>query len=560
MSSAPPSKVRLLKDQRTSFMPKSFKSPRHKHNNTGWRQYQGRLHGQHSGQRTRRRGLRRALTCTLIALALFWGLRTVLRSSEPTAQAVAAHNEQASTLVKAPSPLPAPAPATAHQAEPATAQEIEKSADQPEPAPTPQAPPAEATEASEANAPQATPTAVVAESPAADAAGTAADTAQPSPAQQPAFEISLDELNRHETIRRLLSGGQISDLRDKVLKMNISGQQIQVETTLDQDLQRFLLDKIDRKNSRYAGIVVMDVQTGRVLALAGFDKTGTAGNPCLLSLFPAASLFKIVSAASAADRLGYTADTPVKFTGAKHTLYKNQLTTKVDRYTLTIPFEVAFADSVNPVFGKIGSLNLQKTGLERAADAFGFNREFDIDIPLAASRFRVGDEPFNWAEAASGFNLDTTISPVHGAMIASAALNKGQLPVPSLVERISDEKGQTLYSRYAAQGIQAMSPRAAEVLTEIMQTTVTSGTARKAFRNAQKDRVLSKLQIGGKTGSLGNQTHDLRYDHFVGFARDAQGQIQIAFAAMVAHEDFIGTRAAEYARMALSFYFGNRKP
>ena len=65
------------------------------------------------------------------------------------------------------------------------------------------------------------------------------------------------------------------------------------------------------------------------------------------------------------------------------------------------------------------------------------------------------------------------------------------------------------------------------------------------------------LQIGGKTGSIDNASHDVRYDWFVGFARERAGKKQVVVAVMVGHQKYIGTRATEYALMALSQYFAN---
>ncbi|MBS1238913.1 MAG: hypothetical protein H6R38_231 [Deltaproteobacteria bacterium] len=48
---------------------------------------------------------------------------------------------------------------------------------------------------------------------------------------------------------------------------------------------------------------------------------------------------------------------------------------------------------------------------------------------------------------------------------------------------------------------------------------------------------------------------EARYDWFVGYAREPHGNGQLAFAVVVAHEDYIGTRAAAYAAMAIKEYF-----
>lgn len=388
------------------------------------------------------------------------------------------------------------------------------------------------------------------------AAAPAAPQSTPAPAADKVPAIPEDFDRPH--LRQFLDSRAFSNLTTRELPLTVGGQHFTVETTLDPGLQSFLLDTLDRKNSRYVGIVVMDPDSGKVLALAGYDRANPAGNPCLDSQFPAASIFKIVTAAAAVDQLGYSQDTPMSFSGGKHTLYKQQLTGTSQRTDTTLPLAEAFADSINPVFGKLGTLRLGKSGLEQAAAQFGFNQPIDFELPLDPSQFQISDDPYNWAEVASGFNRQTTLSPLHGALLAAAILNGGQMPVPSIVEKIASAEGEDLYRRSApTPGHPLISPRAASALVEMMETTIQSGTARKAFSHFQKDRVLAGLQIGGKTGSLSNATNDVRYDWFVGFARERQGGRQLAIAVMAAHQDFIGIRAGDYARRAFSYYFAN---
>lgn len=365
----------------------------------------------------------------------------------------------------------------------------------------------------------------------------------------------LAEITSKQNIRELFDKRDFDNLTEKNLKVLVDQQTLQVETSLDEDLQNYLLSKLDRKNSRDIGIVVMDADTGRILAMAGFDKTGNAGNPCLRSNFPAASIFKIVTAASAVDHCNFTADSTMHFNGTKHTLYKRQLTDKVNKYTSTVSFRDAFAQSINPVFGKLGENRLGKSILEKYANTFKFNETLDFDLSLPPSHFQINDDPYDWAEMASGFNRDTTLSPLHGAVMASAILNDGRMISPSLVDRISNHQGKVLYHGQPAWEQQAMSAKASTVLDQMMQTTIKSGTARKSFQGYQKDKILSQLEIGGKTGSMDNNTHELRYDWFVGFASERHGPANVVVAVMVAHEKFIGIRAGEYARMAITHYF-----
>ncbi|MBI5064590.1 MAG: hypothetical protein HZB87_14245 [Desulfatitalea sp.] len=134
-----------------------------------------------------------------------------------------------------------------------------------------------------------------------------------------------DRIMGKKDAQLLLAGLDLGHLMDKSVTLPNQGQPLQVQTHLDPDLQALLIDAMDRKNSRFIGIVVMEADSGKIRALAGFDKTNPRANPCLQSTFPAASLFKIVTAAAAVDHCGYTNHTPISFNGSKHTLYKSQL-------------------------------------------------------------------------------------------------------------------------------------------------------------------------------------------------------------------------------------------
>jgi penicillin-binding protein A len=373
-------------------------------------------------------------------------------------------------------------------------------------------------------------------------------------ASAPSPNPATDLIGKND-VRLLLANLNARELLLEQIQIPVSSQHLQVDTSLDLDLQGYLLEKMDRKNSSLIGVAVMEADTGRMLTLAGFNKAHPDDNPCLSSEFPAASIFKIVTAAAAIDHCGLNADTIMHFNGYKHTLYKSQLKEQANQYTNSVSFKNSFAQSINPVFGKLGALKLGKTVLEEYATAFGFNQPIDFELPLDASHLQIKPGTYNWAEIACGFNRDTTISPIHAAVMASAVLNKGRMVTPTVVDRITDENGHLIYQNHPSWRKRAMTTRASQVLADLMATTVSTGTGRKSFRDQHRNKVLSQLNIGGKTGSIYNRTHDARYDWFVGFAQEKHGSGQLAIAVLVAHEEYIGIRATEYARMAISHYF-----
>ena len=356
-------------------------------------------------------------------------------------------------------------------------------------------------------------------------------------------------------VQTLLNRVSFVNLKNKSFDFVSNDHKFRVETSLNIGLQNYLLSKLNTSTARYIGIVAMDPATGKILSMVSFNKTDPSNNPCLDNRFPAASIFKIVTASAAIEKYGFSSNHVFTYNGMKHTLYKSQLKERKSRYTNRITFKDAFAQSVNPVFGKIGSLYLGKDTLEEYAKAFGFNKNIDFEIIVDPSCVALSDEPYQWAEIASGFNNKTKMSPIHGAMMASAIINQGQLLEPTIVDRIVNEKGRIIYNGKSVPMSQAMAPNASQTLNRLMANTIKSGTGRKAFRRFRKDKILSRLNIGGKTGSIDNKTHDARYDWFVGFAEEKKGEKKIALSVIVAHEKYIGLRATYYARIAMKKYF-----
>ncbi|RJP80070.1 MAG: PbpA [Desulfobacteraceae bacterium] len=329
-----------------------------------------------------------------------------------------------------------------------------------------------------------------------------------------------------------------------------------VETTLDPSLQQFLTDRLDTKYARNIGIVLMDPKTGKIHALSGFDRTGAKKNPCTEGLFPAASIFKIVTAVAGIEKCGFSTGSRFDFNGGKHTLYKSQLKDQKNRYTHQISFQDSFAQSVNPVFGKIGANYLGRDALVDYAESFGFNRAIDFELPMSSSQLNVTDRSYQWAEVASGFNRETVMTPLHGALISAAIVNNGGLVEPTIIERIRNENGEIVYTNEPRIISYVATAGASKAVYEMMCATVRNGTSRKAFRGAGRDKILSRLEIGGKTGSIGSrEIANVRYDWFVGFAQEKKGTEQLVVSVVVAHEKYIGKRSTYYARSAIKQYF-----
>ncbi|MFO7963814.1 MAG: penicillin-binding transpeptidase domain-containing protein [Desulfobacterales bacterium] len=381
-----------------------------------------------------------------------------------------------------------------------------------------------------------------------------------APSQMPgrkSVAYPSDNLLDKKAVKAILENNAAVDATGKHFEFSTGNDDYIVTTTFDESLQDFIKRKIDTRTARYIGIVVTDPFTGKIIAMANYDRTDSAGVLCAENRFPAASVFKIITAAAVIERFDFNERKKIAYNGKKHTLYKSQLKNQNNRYTNWVTLKEAFATSINPVFGKLGALYLKKDILEQYAMEFGFNTAIDFELPLSMSEFTVRDNAYQWAEIASGFNRITKITPLHGALIAGTVINGGKLMEPFIIEAISNDEGRLVYAGSPRRVKQAISENTARIVQVLMSATINTGTCRKTFRGYGRDRVLSRLDMGGKTGSIDNASHDVRLDWFVGYARDKAGNGCIGASIFVAHEKYIGTRASQYAKIIFKHYFSD---
>ena len=270
--------------------------------------------------------------------------------------------------------------------------------------------------------------------------------------------------NDKQAAQHLLQGIPLLNLKNATFQVKRQDTTLHLDTSIDPSLQDYMLGKLDRKNSRYIALVALDPAGGEILMMAGYDRINPDNNTCLDNTYPAASIFKIVTAAAAVEQRDLDSNSKLMFNGSQHTLYKTQLKDRKNRYTNHTTFQEAFAKSINPVFGKLGALSLEKNQLSACAEAFGFNAEIDFELPLPASRFKINDTPYHRAEIASGFNRQTTLSAVHAALLPAIILNQGRQVEPTIIHKITDESGQLLYENRPDSMRQVITPRASRVV------------------------------------------------------------------------------------------------
>ncbi|MBC7420822.1 MAG: penicillin-binding protein [Bdellovibrio sp.] len=306
---------------------------------------------------------------------------------------------------------------------------------------------------------------------------------------------------------------------------------LKINYTLQNELQAEAESLLKRYRPDYAAIVMMDAKTGRILAMTSFEKGNPTGsNLALRASFPAASIFKVITASAAVDKAGVSPEHRIGFNGGNYTLYKkNVLSDKVNRWTRFITLKEAFARSINTAFGRLSLESLEPKDLAEYAQRFMFNQEIPADFAVETSQALVPNEKgFELTEVASGYNRFNTLSPVHGAMLASTIINDGKMMVPYIVDSLENSNNEKIYKAQILERGQILRPESAAKVRQMMEQTVLTGTGRKTFRKITRDKKFKEIEMGGKTGHFTGLSPKGRNDWFVGYASDEQNKIAVA--------------------------------
>jgi cell division protein FtsI/penicillin-binding protein 2 len=360
-----------------------------------------------------------------------------------------------------------------------------------------------------------------------------------------------------------LSAGEVAELikphlellqkRDTFSVKDEHGEVLWIKTSLDQNLQNNLRGLLDRSGAEAGAVVAINPTDGRILALADFGYS--SDKPLLLSTVPAASIFKIITAASALENTDLNLLSKIPYNGQKYTLYWSNLSKRVTKSTNFVTLEKAFALSINPVFGKIGLYHVGSDNLTVVGEKFGFNRPLPTDLPVETSQLTIPSSSFEVAEIACGYNKVTLISPLHAAWIASVILNRGRAHSVGAVDRIEDSKGNLLYA-YKPEMLQpVVSVKTSSELREMMRCTVLEGTARRSFYQWRRKIREGVIDVGGKTGHINNWENTIGYDWFVGYGSADAGEKSIVLAVVLLHGKKSGIKAHKVAQLFIQKYF-----
>lgn len=331
-----------------------------------------------------------------------------------------------------------------------------------------------------------------------------------------------------------------------------------LEPTVDSYLQHRAEAWLKPLKSRRAAIVVVEPHSGRVLALAGLKNRRLDPRVALDASAPAASLFKVVTAAAALQEAELEPASYLDFVGRPHTLYRFQLRKKSKYRPRLVTLKRSFASSNNPVFARLGIFQLGKDTLENYAESMGFGRSLSFELPLGASHLVRPETDFAVGEMASGFNRVTSMSPLHAALMVSVFINGGRFPEPFLVDRLTSAQGEEYYRGRPSLSPVLVNADTCEDMQDLFAATIKVGTARRAFRRLWRDRVLKHIELGGKTGTIRGPDRSELYEWFAGYGREPISGRSLAVAVLVVHGKIRYANPKRLARLMLREAFRPR--
>lgn len=323
---------------------------------------------------------------------------------------------------------------------------------------------------------------------------------------------------------------------------------------IDQSLQERVEKVMASFDVPYGVFVAIEPKSGRILAMVSHSAINPGWKPnSFYSLFPMASLFKIVTAAAALEENKVSPDTVFAFRGRLTSENPRFWYVKPGRNNQEMSLDMAMGKSVNPVFGRLASDVVGRESMVSFAEKFGFNQLLMPGTCLKASSSTKPESETDLMLMGAGLCRDVKISPLHAAAIMSAIANNGVMMAPALASEIRGSKGEELFVQKQEPLRRLVTPETAAKLEKMLSKTVQSGTSRKVFHDRSGRKLLSTVDVAAKTGSIDGTDPAGHYSWFAAYA--PMDDPQIALAALVINLDKWKIKASYLGEQALEAFF-----
>ncbi|MCD8300951.1 MAG: penicillin-binding protein 2 [Clostridiales bacterium] len=333
-----------------------------------------------------------------------------------------------------------------------------------------------------------------------------------------------------------------------------------VVTTLDYDVQEAAYNALGSNNG---AVVVLEADTGKVLAMVSKpdfdpntleanwdsivndDDSSVLLNRATSGTYPPGSVFKIFTT------LEYIHENPnydsYSFTcNGEYTVGDTTIHCYHNSVHGQESLVDSFANSCNTSYSNIGlSLNIDK--FSSLLDDMMFNQSLPGTLSGAKSSFTLTDDASTGKIMQTAIGQgDTTVTPLHMAMVAAAIDEGGTVYAPYVVDHTESDSGRVVKRYRKSEAGTIMSSSDAQIMREFMGQVTARGTA-SALSGQSYDAY-------GKTGSAEYDSAGNSHGWFVGFA-SKDGYSDIAIAVIVEDGGSGSSSAVPVAKKVFDTYF-----
>jgi cell division protein FtsI (penicillin-binding protein 3) len=299
-----------------------------------------------------------------------------------------------------------------------------------------------------------------------------------------------------------------------------------IELTVDEYLQhiaeRELRRAVAENVARGGSVIVMNPHSGEILAMANeptFNPNAYRDsdelerrNRAIQDLYEPGSTFKVVTASAAIEERVLSVDALIDTNPGRLRIGSRVITDDAGRNNGVLSFANVIIKSSNIGAVKIGF----KVGTERMSrfvGAYGFGRQVSPDFP--AENPGIVWRPEKWTDtalASVSMGYQVAVTPLQMVAAVSSVANGGIYVEPRVIRAVyRDGRRYQLTPKTLRRTVSADT---AATLTTIMESVVSSGTAKRA--------QIPGYTIAGKTGTAqklidGRYSHSDHYASFVGF-------------------------------------------
>ena len=296
-----------------------------------------------------------------------------------------------------------------------------------------------------------------------------------------------------------------------------------IDETIQYISERELEQAVVERGAKGGCILVMDPQTGEILALANYPyydpnnyqayDVANRRNGAVCDTYSPGSTFKPVTAAAALEE-GVVSWDDHFFCGGSLQLPGARVRCWKDGGHGSLSMLGVIENSCN-----VGFMNIaQRLGIEKFYDyveAFGLTSKTNLDLPGEANGLIVPRAKAKSLDlGVMSFGQSLTVTPIQLLRATAAIANGGTLLQPHIVKELRTSEGVVVESFASDTRREVISAQTARELSAALESTVENGTGRRAF--------IPGFELAGKTGTAqkvvdGRVSSELHISSFVGF-------------------------------------------